>query len=208
MEKKNPGRIGRPREFDRDAALESAMMLFWRHGYEGVSVAQLTDAIGIAPASLYAAFGSKAQLYEEAVALYQRCRTGRLSACLQEDRPIRDTLGDLLRWAAETMTEPDGEPGCMVAGGMLFCAPENEGVAEVTAEIRRQAQAKLAERLRRAIDAGEIAGSADADDLSRYFMSLMHGMSIQARDGASREALLAVARIGLASVLMPAAVGR
>jgi TetR/AcrR family transcriptional regulator, copper-responsive repressor len=106
MEKKREGRTGRPREFDRDAALATAMMLFWQHGFENVSIAQITDAIGIAPASLYAAFGCKARLYEEAIGLYQRCRTARLNSYLEEDRPIRDVLGDVFQTAAEAMTDP------------------------------------------------------------------------------------------------------
>lgn len=197
MEKKKSGRSGRPREFDRDVALDTAMVLFWRHGYESVSIAQLTDAMGIAPASLYAAFGSKAQLYEEAVTLYQRRRTAQIASSLEGDRPVRDALRDMLQSAVEAMTDPSCQPGCMVSGGMLFSAPENAGVAQLTADIRRSLQQKLAARLHRAIEAGEIAGSAGAGDLSRYFMSLLHGMSVQARDGASREALLAVVRLGL-----------
>lgn len=177
------------------------MMLFWRHGYESVSISQLTDAMGIAPASLYAAFGSKAQLYEEAVMLYQRRRTAQLGLYLEEDRPIRDVLWDVLRSVVEAMTDPACQPGCMVAGGMLFSASENAGVAQITADIRRTMREKLAARLQRATEAGEIAGLVAAGDLSRYIMSLLHGMSVQARDGASREDLLAVARLGLACAL-------
>lgn len=198
--KEKKGRTGRPREFDRDAALETAMRLFWRHGFEGVSIAQLTEAMDIAPASLYAAFDSKAQLYEEALELYQRSRTARLTGYLEEDRPIRDVLWDVLRATVEAITDPVCARGCMVSCGMLFCAPENTKVAQRTADIRRKVREKLEARMRRAIETGEIARSADADDLSRYLMSLLHGMSVQARDGASRGELLTVAKLGLATV--------
>ncbi len=120
------GRTGRPREFDRDAALEKAMMLFWRHGFEGVSVAQLTEAIGIAPASLYSAFGNKADLYKEALELYLRRVTVQATYTLETDLPIRETVGELLKSAVLSVTDDAaGIRGCMISLGMLFHAPDN-----------------------------------------------------------------------------------
>jgi TetR/AcrR family transcriptional regulator, copper-responsive repressor len=200
MKKNGEGRTGRPREFDRDAALATAMMLFWRHGFENVSIAQLTDAIGIAPASLYAAFGCKALLYEEALGLYQRHRTALLDSYLEEDRPILDVLADVFQTAAEAMTDPACPPGCMVSSGMLLHATEHTRAADSATAARQRLGERLAARLRRAIEVGEIPETVDVDDLSRYFTSLMHGMSVQACDGATREQLVSVARLGLAAI--------
>ncbi len=195
------GRTGRPREFDRDAALEQAMTLFWRHGFEGVSIARLTEAIGIAPASLYAAFGSKAQLYAEALALYQLRPAAQATFVPEGDQPIRDFLRDMIEAAVAAATDPAAERGCMVSCGMLFHAPENAAPAQQTATIRRNWRERLAARLQRAMDAGEIDPTPDAAELSRYFASLMQGIAVQARDGATRAELMAVARIGVAGAL-------
>ena len=195
------GRTGRPREFDRDAALEKAMMLFWRHGFEGVSVTQLTQALGIAPASLYAAFGSKADLYKEALELYHRRVTVQATYRLDTDRPIRETVGELLKSAVLSVTDDKaGIRGCMISLSMLFHAPDNAALAEHVERLRRDWQTRIAARLARAINAGELPASPGADAWASYLVSLMQGMGIQARDGASREGLMVVARLGLTTM--------
>jgi len=190
------GRTGRPREFDRDAALATAMMLFWRQGFEGVSIAQLTAAIGIAPASLYSAFGSKAALYKEALELYLSRVTVQATYTLERDRPIRETVAELLKSAVLSVTDDEaGIRGCMISLSMLFHAPDNAALAEHVERLRRRWQERIASRLQRAIDAGELPTLPTAEDRTCFLVSVMQGMGIQARDGASRESLMAVARL-------------
>lgn len=198
------GRTGRPREFDRDTALEQAMLLFWRHGFEGVSIAQLTEAIGIAPASLYSAFGSKADLYKEALELYLHRVRVQATYALESDRPIRETVGEMLKSAVLLVTDDEaGIRGCMISLSMLFHSQDNAALAEHVGQLRRQWQERIASRLQRAIDAGELPVSPGADDWACYLVSLMQGMGIQARDGASREALMVVADLGFKTMFGP-----
>lgn len=181
-------------------------MLFWRHGFEGVSIAQLTEAIGIAPASLYSAFGSKADLYKEALELYLRRARVQATYTLETDRPIRETVGELLKSAVLSVTDDEaGIRGCMISLSMLFHAPDNAALADYVERLRRDWQTRIASRLRRAINTGELPTSRGADDWARYLVSLMQGMGIQARDGASREALMVVARLGFTTMFGPAA---
>jgi len=185
--------IGRPRGFDREAALQTAMRLFWRHGYEGVSIADLTRAIGIAPPSLYAAFGSKAELYREVLALYQSRPTSQAMRSFQQDGPIRDRVAELLHATVVSATDPDTPGGCMVTAGLLYCAPEHAELAAATAELRQARCARITERLQRAIDAGELPAGADAATQARLLCAVLQGITIQARDGASAPQLHAVA---------------
>jgi AcrR family transcriptional regulator len=192
MEQKPAAPIGRPRGFDRDAALQIALQLFWRHGYEGVSVSDLTRAIGIAPPSLYAAFGSKADLYREVLELYQRRPTAGAIRTFQQDGPIHDSVMALLRGAVRAATDPDYPAGCMVTAGLLYCGPEHEALAHTTADLRASRHAAITERLQRAIDEGELAPDSDAPTMARYLCALMQGIAIQARDGATAEQLQAL----------------
>ena len=180
--------------------MEVALRLFWERGYEGTSISDLTAAMGIAPPSLYGAFRSKAALYEEVMALYQRRFSAPANLRMEADTPIRALIEDALRHAVEAVTDPGGVPGCMVSGGMLFHAPENAEVARRTADIRRSWREDLATRLQQAVDSGEITASLNADVLSRFLVSLMQGISVQARDGATREELLAVVNLGLVNI--------
>jgi AcrR family transcriptional regulator len=198
------GRTGRPREFNRDTALERAMLLFWRHGFEGVSIAQLTEAIGIAPASLYSAFGSKADLYKEALELYLHRVRVQATYALENDHPIRETVHELLKSAVLLVTDDEaGIRGCMISLSMLFHSQDNAALAEYVEQLRHQWQERIASRLQRAIDAGELPTSPGANDWACYLVSLMQGMGIQARDGASREALMVVAGLGFKTMFGP-----
>jgi AcrR family transcriptional regulator len=189
MKEKYPSPTGRPRGFNRDAALATAMRLFWRHGYEGVSIADLTQAIGIAPPSLYAAFGSKAELYREVLELYQRRPTGGATVTFQQDGPIAERVDALLRNAVRAVTDPDYPAGCMVTSGLLVCGPEHADLADAIADLRKARCAAITERLQRAIDAGELPAEPPAPARARYLCAVMQGIAIQARDGASAEDL-------------------
>jgi AcrR family transcriptional regulator len=173
------------------------MLLFWRHGYEGSSITQLTEAMGINPPSLYAAFGSKEQLYREAMKFYLT-GLGDIGVARLNDAPnAREGVANVLEAAAAAFTRPGFPSGCMIGVGSLRCAEENRVIAEETAALRKRSQAAFSQRLARAQRDGEIPNDADIVALTDFFSSIVEGMSVQAQDGASRERLLSIGRLAM-----------
>ena len=185
MDKLVKKRRSGPRTFDRDQAVDIAMCLFWRHGYEGVSLNDLTAAIGIAPPSLYAAFGSKAGLYREALDRY----SGMPKALntLSQMTNLRDVVETLLNSAIDAITEPGEERGCMISSGMIQCGEDHADLARELAERRGLMRDTIAHKLKPWLDRDRAAS------LSRYLVTILQGLSVQARDGASREDLRQIA---------------
>lgn len=192
MEKQITRRRGGPRTFDRNSAVETAMILFWRHGYEGVSITDLTGAIGIAPPSLYAAFGSKAGLYREALDRYAT-RPGALVGLVQAES-LDMAVGGLLRAAIDAAIDPLLERGCMVSTGLLACAVEHGELARDLAARRRAVRDAIAEALSRWLERPK------AEALAGYLCVVLQGLSVQARDGGSREDLEGLADEALAGI--------
>lgn len=177
---------GRPREFDRKDALRTAMELFWRYGYEGTSVAQLGNAMGITSPSLYAAFGSKDELYRESVDLYVKEASTPALKILDETPRVDDAVERFLRTLARQFTRgPAGQRGCMIATGDVVCAPGNAGVAAEMSARRARAEGAIRARLLRAVDKRQLPPTADVKGLAAYLTAVIQGMSVQARDGAS-----------------------
>lgn len=181
---------GRPRAFDREAALAAAMRLFWRKGYSATSIADLTAAMGIGSPSLYAAFGSKEALYADALDHYRRSYEasvwGRFFAAGTARAAVASFLEDSAVGLAET---PDG---CMVT----LSAVAGEGYAELGALVgsaRDDTLQRLEARLRQGVAAGEIGRSVDIHALARFVQCVQNGMSLLVRDGATRAELEAVA---------------
>lgn len=174
-------RRGGPRTFDRGEAIDTAMRLFWRHGYEGVSLNDLVSAIGIAPPSLYSAFGSKAGLYREALDHYLGLRGALYD--LTVAATLTETVETLLRNAVDAVTDPCGEKGCMVSSGMLQCASAHAELAQDLAKRRSEMHHKIAEILTHWLD------HHHAVPLARYLLAVLQGLSVQARDGATKEEL-------------------
>ncbi|MFG0677966.1 TetR/AcrR family transcriptional regulator [Delftia sp. WSY_7] len=188
---------GRPREFDRDQALERAMLAFWRRGYEGTSMADLVQALGIASARIYAAFGSKQDLFREAVQRYEAGDGGFADRAMAQERRVRDALARVLRDAVATYTDDAHPLGCMVVTAATNCAEENEAVAAWLAEHRRQRTQSLIDRLQRALDEGELRAGTDVQALGDFYATQLHGISVQARDGVPRQRLLAAVQTAL-----------
>jgi AcrR family transcriptional regulator len=185
---------GRPRGFDREEALRRAMEVFWEHGYEGTSVSELGAAMGINAPSLYAAFGCKEALFREAVARYEECQ----GIELPSTGPIRDVMLGLLRNAAIAYTDPDTPKGCLVVLAATTYTPKSEGIRDHLVERRRAAAEGVRARLDRAVADGELAPGSNTELLASYLTTVMNGMSVQARDGAGRDRLLAIADAAMA----------
>lgn len=185
---------GRPRNFDRDEALARAMELFWRKGFAGASLSELTAAMGINPPSLYAAFGSKEELFGEAVSLYGRTESPEIWLAIEQATTAREAFDGFLRATALAFTQPDKPRGCLIVLGALHADDTgSEAVGAALRGMRADNVADLARRLRRAVAEGELAAGMDCDGVASFYVTVQQGMSIQARDGASRETLLAVA---------------
>ncbi|MFT3691224.1 TetR/AcrR family transcriptional regulator [Paenirhodobacter sp.] len=196
---------GRPREFDRDAALAKARDAFWSRGYEGVSMADLVEVLGLASARIYAAFGSKERLFQEAVALYDEGEGGFATRALAEEPTAARAIERSLREAVETYTRKDRPQGCMVVSAATNCTAGNDGVREFLADYRRRRTASLVERLERAVAEGELRPDTDAQLLGDYYATVLHGLSVQARDGVPRERLLAMIPTALLAIRAVAA---
>lgn len=184
---------GRPREFDRDQVLERAMLAFWQRGYEGTSMADLVQAMGIASARIYAAFGSKQALFREAIQRYESGAGCFADRALAEESLVREAVSRMLRDAVTTYTEPSRPQGCMVVMAATNFAQENEEVAAWLAVHRRQRTQSIINRLQRAMDEGELRQDTDVQALGDFYATQLHGISVQARDGISRSRLLAAA---------------
>jgi AcrR family transcriptional regulator len=187
---------GRPLSFDRDAALEQAMLVFWRHGYEASSLAELTAAMGISPPSLYTAFGDKKRLFLAAVERYMS-RSEASAAIIRSAPTARDAVHTLLHAAAIGHTQRGKPPGCLLASGAANCSAPAQDVQVTMARLRAKLERALKEKIAAGIARGELAPQTDAATLAAFYMSIRNGMSTQAQDGAKRERLLAIAEAAM-----------
>jgi AcrR family transcriptional regulator len=191
--------IGRPRGFDRDAALEAAMLLFWRKGFAATSMNDLCDAMGVRSPSLYAAFGSKEALYLEAIEHYVQTQGPPVWDKLAEGATARAGIENLLIAATEILPKSRATPaGCMA----MLAAVGDEwpaGITRVVKKVRLEVLGALRSRLENAVAEGELPASTDIDGLSRFYLGVYQGMAIQARDGATQAELGAVAAAAMAA---------
>lgn len=169
------------------------MEVFWRHGYESTSINDLTAAMGINPPSLYAAFGDKETLFLEAVERYRAAATEALTNTLEGAPTAREGVGRLLEFTATENTNPDRPAGCMVVTSAMNCSAGSAHVQAKLAGHRAATGSFIKARIERGIAEGELPADTDACALARLYETVIQGMTIQARDGVSREALLAVA---------------
>jgi len=184
---------GRPRSFDRDAALRRAIEVFWAKGYEGAQLVDLTAAMGINPPSFYAAFGSKEALFREALDLYLATDGAGSMQALEAGATARESILGMLTASAEITLASPGARGCMLILGLVNGLPENERLRRHLAALRGETTDRIRRRLLRGIAEGDLPPGTDVDGLATFFGTVMQGLSLQARDGASREALAAAA---------------
>ncbi len=184
-------RRGRPRSFDRDAALTQAMRTFWERGYQATSMTDLTSAMGIGSPSLYAAFGSKEALFQEAVHHYENTE-GIAEQAFRAAPTARDAVDGLLRHNALTYTDPTKPAGCLIVLGATNCTDESAGARAFLAERRRNQLAELRSRIARSVAEGDVPAGTDVAGVAEFYIAVLYGLSIQARDGATQQQLLAV----------------
>jgi len=182
---------GRPLSFDRDAALENAMHVFWERGYEAASIADLTAAMGITPPSLYTAFGDKEKLFLEAIERYALGPGSAGPRALAEEPTARGAIERWLRDAADELTRPCHPKGCMVVMSTTNCSVAAEHVQNALTKRRAAAMAVIRSRLQHAVDDSELPAETDAKALANFYSTIYQGMSMQAKDGASRASLMA-----------------
>lgn len=186
---------GRPRTFDVDSALDAAVDVFWRHGYEGAGLTELTEAMGIGRPSLYSAFGDKAQLFQRALDRYVDRNMGYVEDALAQ--PTAHAVAEaFLTGNAKAVTMPGDPPGCLSVQAMVT----NEGDAFVTLRNNRAAiEQRLTERFRRAVEDGDLNPDEEPAELASYLIMLTTGFAIRAADGSTRDTLLGLAGRALAN---------
>jgi len=182
---------GRPLSFDRDKALENAMHVFWERGYEAASISELTTAMGITPPSLYTAFGDKERLFLEAIERYAGGPGGGAPRALAEEPTARAAIQRLLEEAAEELTRSCHPAGCMVVMAATNCSVASAHVQAALAKRRAASEAGIRDRIEQGIREGELPADTDAAALANFYTTVFQGMSIQARDGATRASLIA-----------------
>lgn len=190
---------GRPRSFDRQKALQAAMEVFWQRGFQAASMSDLTEAMGINPPSLYAAFGSKEALYREAVAHYAATESDEIVAPLRQAPTARAAVEGYLMESARTFTRPGRPPGCMVVLAAVNAVGVGPETTQILREMRAGAITLIEERLERAIAEGELPATIEPHAIASYYVTVQQGMSIQARDGASRGLLEAIVHGAMAA---------
>ena len=198
-----PGKIanaprprGRPRSFDREAALDCAVEVFWKKGFEGTSLNDLTAAMGINPPSLYSAFGDKEHLFLEAVERYQ-AKLGPATCSFTDQPTARRAVEQLLTWTAKELCSSCHPRGCMIVLTTTTTAASSKRMQAALAESRAASRERLKARIDQGAREGELPAGTDTGALADFYATVLSGMSLQAREGASRNSLLATAEAAM-----------
>ncbi|MFC9085752.1 TetR/AcrR family transcriptional regulator [Nocardiopsis dassonvillei] len=188
--------VGRPRGFDAEEALERAMAMFWEHGYAGVSLTDLTRAMGITKTSMYAAFGNKEELFRKALERYAEGPASYGTRALEEPT-AREVATAYLNGSIEVSTRPDCPAGCLGVQGFLAASHLGPPARDTLSAWRVENLSRLRDRFRRAVDEGDLPSNADPEVLARYLMTMANGISVQAISGADRDELQRMADAAL-----------
>lgn len=189
-----PARRGRPRNFDREKALVSALGLFWRCGYEPASVGELCRVMEINPPSLYAAFGSKAELFLEAVNYYETTYWDSPWERMLQQPNVHDAIRDFFEESAVILTSQDAPCGCLVVLAAINVSPDSKDVYDTVKALREEGRVYFRQRLQAGKEAGQLPPDTDIESIALTLNTLLEGMSIPAQDGITQEELKRVAR--------------
>jgi AcrR family transcriptional regulator len=189
--RKKPRQRGRPKAFDPDRALDAALRVFWGKGYEGASLADLTAAMRINKPSLYATFGDKATLFREVVDHYMRRQSGLWDDAFRLPT-AKGSIARILTSVADGLTNGKNPHGCLLVQAALSCGDETDCIKKELAAKRAESETLMRTRLQRAQAEGEIPRSVDVAALSRFFSTILRGMSVEASGGATRVQLQTV----------------
>jgi AcrR family transcriptional regulator len=188
---------GRPKTFDRETALNAAMVLFWKRGFEQTSVDELADAMGIRTSSLYSSFGDKETVFLDAVAHYRNGAGSVYDTSIAEGETAKAGFENLFKVAAHELTRKDQPHGCMLLLALPTCSPKYDHLQKELDRLRALSEGVMLKRLEGGVQNKEIPKSAKLPLLVSYFRTTLMGMSQQARAGASEETLLEIGRLAL-----------
>jgi AcrR family transcriptional regulator len=198
----NSAPVGRPRAFDLETALQKALEVFWQKGYEGASLPDLTEAMGINKPSLYAAFGNKEQLFLKAIERYENRPSAFFYPSMNEPTAYRVAERILLGAAAEH-SNPLHPPGCLMVQGALACSDSGQSVKDALIARRKAGFEQLVQRFEQAKAAGDLPADADPQGLAGFIITVLQGLSVQATNGACAEQLHNIARTALKAFPQP-----
>jgi AcrR family transcriptional regulator len=190
------GKTGRPISFDKNAALEAAMLLFWERGFEGTSMADLTQAMGLNPSSIYAAFGDKRALFSLAVKRYLKSRAQYATEALEQPT-LEKVIRALFDNTVAFLTTPGHPPTCMTLAGAMGCSVDAAPARDLLTDVRRQNEVAIRERLLEARKSGELSKDINVDDYTRYLSSILAGLSVQAANGSTKAELKRTSQMAL-----------
>ncbi|MGY1869547.1 MULTISPECIES: TetR/AcrR family transcriptional regulator [Nocardia] len=196
METEQRRRTGRPRGFDADEALERALLVFWEQGYEGASLATLTDAMGISTTSMYSTFGNKEELFRKALERYTEGSSAYLVRALEEPTAL-GVAAAILAGTVRTTTRPANPHGCLGVQGALATSDSGRGVRDLLVAWRADGHSRVRERFQRAVDDGDLPADADPALLARYVTTVAYGIAVQAASGVERDELQEIADAAL-----------
>ncbi len=198
---KRPIKLGRPAAFDKEAALDSAMHLFWERGFEGTSMAELSQAMGIHPSSIYAAFGDKQALFLASAQRYADVPAQYMVRAMEQPT-FQAFVQAAFDNTVEFLGSKEHPSSCFTLTGAMSCGVETEAAKRVMTEMRLQNQAAIRARLLEARRTGEFPKDENVDDYTRYLSSLLSGLAVQAANGATKAELKRVAAIALRQLHM------
>jgi len=198
-ERNSPVRMGRPRAFREEDALDAAMHVFWEKGYEGASLDDLTQAMGINRSSLYSTFGDKEALFQRVIAHYAEGPVAYIHEALKQPT-ARAVVETLFRRTVELLGDPTHPRGCLSLQGGLTCGSGAESVKQGMIEWRKSGQEQIQKRMQRARAEGDLAADVNPKDLARYVMIVLNGLAVQAANGATGAEMSRAVAIALRSV--------
>ena len=187
---------GRPREFDYNDALNKAMRVFWQKGYEGTSMPDLTEAMGMNRPSIYAAFGNKEELFTKTLELYMQKSSAALETALSAPK-LQDAIANFLNMTANSFSCPESPRGCLAVQGALACSDESENAKQQALTQRETIFTALHKRFKKGLKDGDLPTKTNIEALARFYATVLNGMSIQSASGISRKELQDVAKAAL-----------